>query len=94
MKIGRYLKVPCERCCGTGNKLDSPAVGRKVRAERKGLGLSMAEFGRLMFVSEAYLCDLELGKREWNHTLVKAAVKALKEEAQRKANAGMAVASS
>lgn len=55
----------CDRCLGTGHKIDQVALGATYRAKRKKLGYSLTRVARAMGVDIATLSTLEAGKRHW-----------------------------
>jgi transcriptional regulator with XRE-family HTH domain len=59
----------CPVCDGTGIAPIALTAGDKLRAIRVAAGLSMSEVASRMDISTPYLCDLELGKRDWSLTL-------------------------
>lgn len=68
LERGRCYRNPvtkCSRCAGSGKEPDWEAVGASMRALRKSKSLGLRELGRELGISEAYLSDMELGKRGW-----------------------------
>ena len=45
--------------------LDSPATGKAVQTVRDALKVSQKALAIEMKISQAYLCDLEHGRRDW-----------------------------
>ena len=61
----------CRCCAGSGKEIDSKAMGRQLRAERKDADISLTWIADLMGMSKAYLHDLESGKRYWTEDKIK-----------------------
>lgn len=60
------MKTKRCRCCeGTGKELDHKAVGVEMRNLRLSRKLSQAHVARRMGYSPPYVCDLEIGHRNW-----------------------------
>jgi len=64
-----YASGVCARC-GNGLPIDDKKTGERVRLYRTDLGISQDEMAKAMKISAAYLSDLELGKRAWDHALL------------------------
>lgn len=77
MKLVVYLKQDCPHCGGEGRQIDDRRTGLAVRALRRSKGLSMAELGSRIGISESYMSQLELGNRPWNNELEAKAAAAL-----------------
>lgn len=60
----------CRCCDGTGRELDSLAIGRDLRKQRRRLGLSLRYLAESMGLSACYLSHLERGLRDWNPRLI------------------------
>lgn len=56
----------CPRCSGTGTIPDDRAMGAQMRARRKAAGLSLYDLAKKLDLTASYLCDLELGRRQWS----------------------------
>lgn len=63
-------KKPCRCCNGSGQEFDHQSVGAEMRKLRLAAKLSQAKLGARMKVSAAYICDLEMGYRNWNEVLI------------------------
>lgn len=63
---------PCTCCDGTGKEYDNDAVGVEMRKLRLKAGLTLKDVGTGVKppLSQAYLCDLELGNRRWSNHLI------------------------
>jgi predicted transcriptional regulator len=73
------LKTKACRCCGgNGRELDHRAVGKEMRRRRIQAGISQTAMAKRMKVTGAYVCDLEVGSRNWRQELVDRYMKALK----------------
>lgn len=59
---------PCPRCNGTGTIPDDRAMGAAMRQRREAAGLSLYDLAKKLGLSASYLCDLELGRRQWSGT--------------------------
>jgi len=56
----------CEKCLGTGHKVDSVALGKFYKAKRQKLKYTQAEVAEAMGIDKSTLCFLEQGKRLWS----------------------------
>lgn len=65
-------KKPCRCCDGTGEEYDDISVGAEMRALRLKSNLTLEEMGSKMKrrFSQAYLSDLEHGRRGWSDRLI------------------------
>ena len=61
---------PCHCCDGTGRELDPVVLGGQMRELRTKVGLSLRSMSELLHISAPYLCDLELGRRNWSVPLI------------------------
>lgn len=66
---------PCEKCWGTGEAVDHEKLGKKARKRRRRAGFSLKQAAVVLGVSEAMLCLLENGKRNWTKELYEKATK-------------------
>ncbi len=64
------MTEPCARCGGTGLEFDHKAVGAELRHIRKMKGMSLRGAASRMSLTASYISDLELGRRNWNETLI------------------------
>lgn len=55
----------CPHCGGSGEVLNSVAIGNKIRDLRKEMGITMWLLAKKLGLSVSYLSDLELGRRVW-----------------------------
>ena len=60
-------------------QIQHAATGTEARIARKARLISLREMARRMNVSAPYVSDLELGKRNWNMTKIRAYEKALEQ---------------
>ena len=60
----------CAHCNGTGIALDHRQIGRERRADRLAAGLTLRAMAERTGYTASYLCDLELGRRNWNAGLL------------------------
>lgn len=58
-RIAKFTERPCP-ACGTPK---SVVNGAWLRERRKRAGLTLREFAKRAGVSEAYICNIELGRR-------------------------------
>lgn len=59
-------KPKCQKCFGTGKLQDNAKVGDTMRKLRLKCGLTLKDVADQMDKHASYVCDLELGKRDWN----------------------------
>lgn len=57
--------LPCPRCGGSGRVPDDRVLGAVMRAKRTAADLSLRDMAKRTGVTASYLCDLELGRRQW-----------------------------
>ncbi len=60
----------CHCCGGNGKEFDHVSVGEEMKRRRKATGKSQSEVAKIMGVSDPYICDLELGRRNWRQELI------------------------
>ena len=58
-------------------KLNQPETARRIRERRIARGLTQTALAEFLEISNAYLCDLEAGKRDWSEELIAAAERRL-----------------
>ncbi len=61
--------MKCDKCNGTGKMLDQSALGTKLRARRKRLGIELTAVAHHMGRTPQFLWDLEYGRRRWTMQL-------------------------
>lgn len=64
------LDRECEHCAGTGKQIDQRELGESLRAYRMSAGKTLGDVASALGFSKAYICDLELGRRDWRKDLV------------------------
>lgn len=64
------MSEPCSHCNGTGFEMNHREIGRERRHARKLAGRSLRDVAARMGLTAAYICDLELGRRNWNANLI------------------------
>ncbi len=67
----------CPKCGGSGVVHNPKAQGAEMARQRTHAGLTLREVARRMNFTVAYICDLENGRRAWNHRLQVAYFRAL-----------------
>lgn len=67
----------CETCKGSGRVPNPVAVGASMRRRRERAGIGLREMARRVNMTAAYLSDLELGRRAWRNTRLRAEYEAL-----------------
>lgn len=73
----------CPRCEGTGKLADPRDEGEQWRKKRIRLGLTLEDVAKTAKLTRSYLCDAELGRRNWNRRLRAAYRDALGDGAKR-----------
>lgn len=64
----------CEKCWGSGEKVDHCELGRRARVMRVSGNLSLQEQAHRLGITPSHLCYLEQGKRGWSEELWKKAM--------------------
>jgi len=64
------MSEPCQRCGGTGKEPDHRAIGQRMRTLRERAGMTLRRVAGAMEITPSYLCDLELGRRQWRKELI------------------------
>jgi predicted transcriptional regulator len=67
----------CQHCAGSGVEPNDSTTGRQLKASRQAAGVSQREAAERMGITPTYLCDLELGRRHWSHSLIESFNKAV-----------------
>lgn len=62
--------MKCTRCNGTGIEPENRELGLEFRNMRKRHKYTLRELASRMGISASYLCDLELGRRNWNTEII------------------------
>ena len=65
------MKKPCHCCRGTGQENDHVAIGKNLRKLRESKGIKQLYVAEKLNVSQAYLSDLEAGRRRWSEVMIK-----------------------
>jgi predicted transcriptional regulator len=64
------LDRECEHCAGTGKQIDHRLLGESLRLFRSSAKVTATEVAAALGLSKSYICDLELGRREWRRDLI------------------------
>lgn len=65
----RADEAPCGKCGGSGWIRDRRVEGAEWRERRQRAGKTLRAVAESMGYTLSYLCDLELGRRDWNMKL-------------------------
>lgn len=60
----------CPHCFGTGKVQDNRELGADLRRYREWHETTLGAVASAMGFSVSYICDLELGRRDWREDLV------------------------
>lgn len=61
---------PCQHCAGTGKEPDHRQLGEDLRRFREWHEASLTAVAEELGLSKSYVCDLELGRRNWRMDLI------------------------
>lgn len=67
----------CQRCNGTGQEPDQSRIGNDMRKAREHAGLKQGVVSKRLDISQAYLSDLERGRRAWSSDLISRFINAI-----------------
>lgn len=71
------MKSPCPHCLGTGFVQNQVRLGAEMARLRLKAKLTQRAVGKRMGVDHAYVCYLELGKRNWTQERINQFLKAV-----------------
>jgi transcriptional regulator with XRE-family HTH domain len=60
------MKTVCPHCFGSGLVINQARLGQQMRQLRQQAGMQAQEMAKRLKVSDAYICRLEAGTRNWS----------------------------